>query len=456
MMKDLRDFLEALSGNEKEYLVSGASVSPDKEITRIVYFLQHRNENPAIRFDKVDGSSMPLVTNLLGSRGRLALALGCEEADLDRTYRTREKNRILPILVGSGSIQEVEVNGAEIDITRLPVVTHNQGDAGPYITAGMMTVKDPDTGIRNTGIYRLMVKDGRHTGIHLAETGHAYMIFRKYIERKQDMPVAITIGAHPALYLGSLSLAPFGVDEFEVMGGLLSQPLELVKCRTVDLEVPANGEICLEGHISWNLRETEGPVGEWQSVYSQQHSYPVLTIDHMSTRKDPIYMDVCSGAAEHLLMGGLPKLSRIFESVRQGCSGVKDVYMPLGGFCRNLCYVSMKKNLEGEPATAAAAVFAADFFVRHVVVVDEDVDIHSDTEVLQALHLNMVPGRCFIMPYAKGDPTDPTSREGVVAKIGIDATRPVGKKLDRINWKEGFDQVDLGKIFPEKECGRMT
>ena len=450
MMKDLRDFLRDLSGNDKEYMVSGASVSPDREITRIVYFLQHRNENPAIRFDKAKGASMPLVTNLLSSRGRLALALGCDESDLDRTFRAREKNRILPVLVGSGPVQEVDYDGADVDITRLPVVTHNQGDAGPYITAGMMTVKDPDTGIRNTGIYRLMVKDGRHTGIHLAETGHAYMIFKKYIERRQDMPVAITIGAHPALYLGSLSLAPFGVDEFEVMGGMLSQPLELVKCRTVDLEVPANGEICLEGHISWDLRETEGPVGEWQSVYSQRHSYPVLTIGHMSTRKDPIYMDVCSGAAEHLLMGGLPKLSRIFESVRQGCPGVKDVYMPPGGFCRNLCYLSMKKTLEGEPATAAAAVFAADFFVRHVVVVDEDVDIHSDTEVLQALHLNMVPGRCFIMPYAKGDPTDPTSREGVVSKIGIDATRPVGRKLDRIDWKEGFDKVDLGLIFPGK------
>jgi len=401
MMKDLRDFLRDLSGNDKEYMVSGASVSPDREITRIVYFLQHRNENPAIRFDKAKGASMPLVTNLLSSRGRLALALGCDESDLDRTFRAREKNRILPVLVGSGPVQEVD-------------------------------------------------KDGRHTGIHLAETGHAYMIFKKYIERRQDMPVAITIGAHPALYLGSLSLAPFGVDEFEVMGGMLSQPLELVKCRTVDLEVPANGEICLEGHISWDLRETEGPVGEWQSVYSQRHSYPVLTIGHMSTRKDPIYMDVCSGAAEHLLMGGLPKLSRIFESVRQGCPGVKDVYMPPGGFCRNLCYLSMKKTLEGEPATAAAAVFAADFFVRHVVVVDEDVDIHSDTEVLQALHLNMVPGRCFIMPYAKGDPTDPTSREGVVSKIGIDATRPVGRKLDRIDWKEGFDKVDLGLIFPGK------
>ena len=124
--------------------------------------------------------------------------------------------------------------------------------------------------------------------------------------------------------------------------------------------------------------------------------------------------------------------------------------MPPGGFCRNLCYISMKKTMEGEPATAAAAVFAADFFVRHVVVVDEDVDIHSDTEVLQAINLYMVTGRCFVMPYAKGDPTDPTNRNGVVTKIGIDATAPIGGKVHRVNSSEGFDQIDLRRVFPGK------
>jgi len=447
-MKDLREYLAAVAKDEKEFIVSEGPVSRDKEITRTVYLLQGRNRNPAIKFNRVEGSSMPVVTNLFGSRSRLALALDCGEADLDATFRAKEKLRIPPLLVESGPIQELEFSGSGVDLGRLPVVTHNTGDAGPYITAGIMTVRDPDTGIRNTGIYRLMIKDGRRTGIHLAETGHAYYIFRKYIERRQDMPVAITIGAHPALYLGSLSMAPFGVDELEIMGAMLSEPLEMVKCRTVDLEVPAHGEICLEGHISWEVREPEGPVGEWQSVYSQVHTYPVLTVSHMTMRKNPIYLDICSGAAEHLLMGGLPRLSKIYASVKQDCPGVKEVYMPLGGFCRNLCYVSMKKTLEGEPATAAAAVFAADFFVRHVVVVDDDINIHSDTDVLQALHLNMTVNRCFVMPYAKGDPTDPTNRNGVVTKIGIDATRPVGKVLNRIDWTEGSGEIDLGRLFP--------
>jgi len=312
----------------------------------------------------------------------------------------------------------------------------------------MMTVKDPDTGIRNIGVYRMMVKDGRHTGIHLAETGHAYHIYKKYMERKQDMPVAITIGAHPALYLGCLTLAPFGVDEFEVMGGLLNEALEIVKCKTVDLEVPASGEICLEGFVSWNARESEGPVGEWQGLYSKENKYPVVTVQHMSRRKDPIYLDVCSGGLDHLLMGGLPKLSRIFESVKRDCPGIKNVYMPAGGFCRNLCYVSIKKTFEGEPAMVAAAVFTADFFVRHVVVVDADVDIYSDTEVLKAIHLNMSIDRNFVIPYAKGDPTDPTNRNGVVTKIGIDATVPLGKVLNKFDFSDHISAADMKRIFP--------
>lgn len=449
-MKDLRDYLEVLAGYEKEYAISEGQVSLDKGITQIVNFLQHRGENPAVMFNNVAGASMPVLTNLFSSRKRLALALECEEADLERTYRAREKNFIPPVMVESGPVQEIDIDGEDIDITTFPVLTHNSGDVGPYITAGMMTIKDPDTGTRNTGIYRLMVKDGRHTGIHMAETGHAHFIFKKYIERKRNMPVAITIGAHPALYLGSLSLAPLGVDEFEAMGGLLSRPMEMVKCRTVDLEIPSNAEICLEGYISWDLREIEGPVGEWQSVYCKEHLYPVVTIEHISMRKNPIYLDICPGGTDHLLMGGLPRLSKIYASVKQDCPGVKDIYMPPGGFCRNLCYISMKKTMEGEPATAAAAVFAADFFVRHVVVVDEDVDIHSDTEVLQAINLYMVTGRCFVMPYAKGDPTDPTNRNGVVTKIGIDATAPIGGKVHRVNSSEGFDQIDLRRVFPGK------
>jgi 3-polyprenyl-4-hydroxybenzoate decarboxylase len=183
-------------------------------------------------------------------------------------------------------------------------------------------------------------------------------------ERKQDMPVAITIGAHPALYLGCLTLAPFGVDEFEIMGGL-------------------------------------------------------------------------------------PKLSRIYESVKRDCPGIKNVYMPAGGFCRNLCYVSIKKTFEGEPAMVAAAVFTADFFVRHVVVVDADVDIYSDTEVLKAIHLNMNIERNFVIPYAKGDPTDPTNRNGVVTKIGIDATVPLGKVLNKFDFSDHISAADMKRIFPD-------
>ena len=446
-MKDLRSFLNELSFHDEEYAVADGLINPKFEITRCIYKLIKENKNRAVKFDNVSGSRIPVVSNLFGTRERLALALGCLADRLHQTYREREAAPLQPKIVESGEIQELIYQGEDVDLGLLPVVSHNANDAGPYITAGMMTVKDPDTGIRNTGIYRLMIKDRNHTGIHLAETSNAYYIYRKYIDRKLDMPVAITIGTHPALYLGCLSLAPLGVDEYAIMGALQEAPVELVRCGAVDLEVPANGEICLEGNISWVDRQPEGPVGEFHTLYSEQHSYPVVTLKRMTMKKNPIYLDICSGSIEHLLLGGLPRLGKIYASVKQACPGVKDVYMPPSGFCRAMCFVSIKKRVEGEPANAAFAVFATDAFVRHVVVVDEDIDIFNEGEVLKAINLNTDISKCFVVPYAKGSPIDPMSKDGLVSKIGIDATEPIGKHRDKINYAEGLDDVDLLKIF---------
>lgn len=444
-MQDLRSFLALLSEFPDEFVTAAGPVSARLELTRAVYALERKKRNSAVLFTQVDGFAMPVLANVFGTRRRLALSLGAEERDLHQAYRDREANLLKPVLVGAGPIQEVEES--RVDLGTLPIVTHNGGDNGPYISAGIMTVKDPETGIRNSGIYRLMAKDARRTGIHLAESSHAYFIYRKYMERKQPMPVAITIGAHPACYLGSLSFLGFGADEFEAMGGLLGEPLEIVRCRTVDLEVPAAGEICLEGFIDWRTREPEGPVGEWHTLYSDIRDYPVVTITAITRRKEPIYLDICSGGAEHQLLGGLPRLGQIYRSVKKACPGVRDVFMPPSGFCRASCYVSLKKYVEGEPANAAAAVFGTDPFVRHVVVVDQDVDIFDDAEVLKALNLNTDLSKCFVMPYAKGSPIDPTSRNGVVSKIGVDATRPLGKEMSKVDYAEGVDMIDLSKIF---------
>lgn len=448
-MRDLRHFLKVLSGVTEELLTTKESVDPKLELTRVIYKLEKERKHPAVLFKNVSGSQIPVLTNLFGNRKRLALALDTNEAGVNQVYREREKNLLPPVMVSSAPVQEVVYSGDDVRLGMLPIVTHNSGDAGPYITAGIMTVRDPETKIRNSGIYRLMVQNVHQMGVHLAESSHVYYIYQKYCALKQPMPVAITIGAHPALYLGSLSFQGIDTDEFEVMGGLLGEGIELVKCHTVDLEVPAQGEICLEGYIHWETRAPEGPVGEWHTLYSGINNYPVVTIKTITMRKDPIYLDICSGATEHLLMGGLPRLGQIYNYVKCACPGVKEVYMPPTGFCRTTCYVAIKKCVEGEPANGAAAVFAADPFVRHVVVVDEDVDIFDDSEVLRAINLNMDINKCFIMRHAKGSPIDPTSRNGVVTKVAIDATRPLNSNLKRVNYNEGLEQIDLRHFFEQ-------
>jgi 2,5-furandicarboxylate decarboxylase 1 len=263
------------------------------------------------------------------------------------------------------------------------------------------------------------------------------------------MPIAITIGAHPAFYMGSLSFCGIDTDEYDVVGGLLDGPMEIVKCKSVDLEVPAAGEICLEGYIDWERRESEGPFGEWHTLYGEAMNNPVVTITTVTMRNDPIYLDVCSGDVEHQLMGGLPRIGQIYNHVKVACPGVRDVYMPPSGFCRVACYVSIKKYAEGEPVNGIAAVFSADPFVRHAVFVDEDVNIFNEIEVLRAINLNMDVSKCFIINNAKGSPIDPAARNGIVTKIGIDATRKLNSKFARINFNEGLNSIDLSKIFKD-------
>jgi 2,5-furandicarboxylate decarboxylase 1 len=339
------------------------------------------------------------------------------------------------------------VTGADVNLNDLPIVTHNEKDAGPYITAGAMVVRDPDTGIRNVGIYRHMLHERNKLGIHMAETSHISYVFEKYAKRKEPMPVAIAIGHHPAFYLGVLSFVPFGIDEYEVVGGLFGEPLELVKCKTVDIEVPAAAEIVLEGHVALDESRLEAPFGEYTTLYGLQRQNPVVTVTAISRRKDPIYLDCFSGHLDHQLMGGTPRLSVIYKNVRGACPSVQDVYMPPSGCCRFTCYISIRKRHEGEAKNAIAAAIASDAFIKYIVVVDNDVNIFNDEAVLQAIATRLHPDEdAFMMRGAKGHPLDPTAKKGyLVTKIGIDATKPLANYPETVR-VPGMDQIDLKEL----------
>ncbi len=451
MADDLRAFLREMELRTPGDLVRvKCEVDPKYETSAIVARLAQMRRFPVLLFEKVRGFHGALVTNLFATRSRLALALGTSEADLNRVYREREDQLLEPTVVEDGPVKEVVIKGNEVDLSRLPIPLHNEKDGAPYITCGAMVVKDPETGVRNVGVYRHMVEGRNTVGIHLAETSHATLIYEKWVQRRKAMPVAITIGHHPAFYLGALSFVPFGVDEYRVASALMRKPLGLVKCATVDLEVPADAEIVLEGEVDPAARAVEGPIGEYTTLYGPQRSNPVVTVKAVMMRRNPIYLDIVNGYADHQLLGGTGRLSFIYKMVHAACPTVQDVFMPISGCCRFVCYVSIRKRHEGEAQNAAAAVFAADPFVKYVVVVDDDVDIFDDSLVLRAIATRVrADTGVFVIRNAKGHPLDPTARDGfLVTKVGIDATKPLCGFPEAVR-VPGVDTLDLTKYLPE-------
>ncbi len=444
--KDLKGYLDTLKKSmPDEIAVVDKAVKTKFEVPAVIARLASLNRYPAVMFNNVSGYKMPMVSNLFASRQRLALALGCETKDLHEVYRGREDNRIEPKLVKSGPVKQVIKTKGQIDVTELPIVTHNEKDAGPYITAGAMVAKDPETGIRNIGVYRHILHNKKQIGVHLAETSHSSLVYDKHARMGKPMEVAITIGAHPIFYLGVLSFVPYGIDEYTVVGGLMEEPLEVVKCETVDLEVPAQAEIVIEGVIDPNKQQKpDGPFGEYTSIYGRQIMNPVIDITAITMRKNPIYLDILSGHLDHQLLGGVPRLGSIFKTVKMACPTVKDVYMPPSGFCRFICYVSIEKRHEGEAKNVACAVFAADPFIKYAIVVDPDIDIFNDSDVWKAI-AGRVRARedCFLVDGAKGHPLDPTSRNGfLVGKVGIDATKPLKDYPETVT-VPGYKDINL-------------
>jgi len=426
--KDLRDYLELLKKEAPEEIeFVKRNVNPRFELSAVLAKLESQNRYPAVLFHQVGHSNIPVLSNLFATRRRLALALGCDERKLNEVYREREDHRIEPKLVKTGPIKEIVITGKDVDLTKLPIITHNEKDAGPYITAGAMVLRDPDTKKRNIGIYRHMLHGPKELGVHFAETSHSNLIFEKHIKINKPMEVAITLGMHPAFYLGVLSFVPFGVDEYTVVGGLMEEPLEIVKCETVDLEVPSIAEIVIEGIIDPQKRKEEGPYGEFTTLYGKPLMNPVIDVTAITMRKEPIYLDIFSGHLDHQLLGGTPRLSSIYKAIKVACPTVKDVFMPPSGCCRFTCYISIEKRHEGEAKNAICAAFASDPFIKYAVVVDSDIDIFSDSNVWKAIATRVnVDEDIFHIREAKGHPLDPTAKKGfLVSKVGIDATKPL-------------------------------
>lgn len=421
-VKELRQFLEQLE-EAGEVVRIRREVDSRFEVSAILRRLDKEGGKAAI-FESIKGyGGAKLVGNVLTSRGRVSRALGVKEEELMSTLIDRRRSRVEPVIVSWGPVKEAVAPHVDV-LARLPVPTYHEGDSNPYIAGGVLFSKDPDTGVREAGIHRVEVKAPGKLGV-LLMTGVLAELFRKLERRGQPMGIAISIGPDPITMLGSVMLTS---NKVCVIGGLRGEPLEMVKCEAVDVEVPAYSEAVVEGEVLPGVREDEGPFGESTGYYLKYKS-PVVKVKAITSRSELIYQAVLPWSSEDYTLLSLAYKADIMEGLRALAPFVVDVNFIPNGLTLN-AVVSIEKRSEGDAKQAILSLLAVNPYVKHVIVVDSDVDIYDVREVSWALATRFQAGRgLYVMRDLPGLGIDPTAREvdggWLTDKLGIDATIPI-------------------------------
>ena len=428
MPKDLRSFIAELEKRSPGNIVRiSKELSPRYEISAVLTHLERRKRFPVLFFENVTGSQAAVVINAQASRRLMAFALECQPHDLARVFSARQSEPRAPVEMINAPVHEVIKTGGEIDLRQVPLLTHYDVNAAPYITAGIVVAMDPETGVRNTSYNRLMLADKLELRIFMAVGRHLWTLHNKAERRGEAMPIAIIIGVHPLFSLGAQALTPADEDEYAVIGGIMSEPVRVVEAKTIPMLVPADAEMIIEGKILPNLRRTEGPFGEFTGHAVAQDQRPVIEVTAITHRENYIFQDIHAGYTEHKLMGAVPREAALLKALRQTVPTVKDVCFPVSGNCRFHAYISIDKRAPGQAKNAICAAFAADMLLKHVVIVDDDIDVFDDEQVLWAVSNRFQADRgLVVIANAQGSELDPSaSAGGVNAKMGLDATKPL-------------------------------
>ncbi|OGQ83454.1 MAG: hypothetical protein A3F90_17080 [Deltaproteobacteria bacterium RIFCSPLOWO2_12_FULL_60_19] len=422
MAQDLRSYLDLIRRNKPEDLLAiSREVDPAYEITAIAAkFDQEAKRRPILLFEKVRGSKFPVLTNLHASRARLALAMGVEPQEMQRAYLRAMEKPIPPKIVSKAPVKDVILTGDRVNLLDLPQIVHHERDAGPYLTAAISFAKEPTADTWNCAYNRLMIKGRNTTSIHLTLAKHLWEFYRIAEARGEALPVAFAIGAHPAIALGCLAIGSIDEDERAIMGGLLGEPLELVRCETSELLVPAHAEMVLEAEILPHERTPEGPFGEFTGYSLGERQRQVVRVRAITHRRDAIFQDISVGHLDHMMLSTTPIEANIYRAVRAMVPSVKAVRVP----APFTCYVAIEQRAPGQGKNAILAVLGADLYMKRVVVVDHDVDIFTDRAVNWAIATRCQPDRDItIVTNARGSDLDPSTKEdGYTAKWGVDAT----------------------------------
>ena len=431
--QSLRGFLDLVQkAYPNEILRIGESVRTNLDISSTVFELERLGRSPVVMFDNVEGHNMKVVTNVAGNRKLLALALGVEARDLPTAFRERCA-RYTPVeVVGKAGWQDITLEGDDVDLTKLPIPLHFEIDAAPYITAGQITARDPETGVDTTGFHRLMLKDKKRLGISLHSRRRMWEFHRRAAAKGENLKVAITLGIHPLHYMGSMVYAyPPNVRKYEIIGGLFGEPYRVAKCGEYGLEVPAGAEIVIEGEILANQHEPEGPFGEFTGYASFRSTQNIFVAKSIHMRRDAIFHSVVSGMSQdHILVSCITREGEILNALRRNLPNIRAVHVPHNTCGAFMAFISMKKTSPGEPQQAIMATLGTEFYTKYVIVVDEDVDIFNLADVMWAVATRVQAEKdIHLIHGCKGAILDPTSdpQTFTLTKMGIDATKPDGR-----------------------------
>lgn len=442
--RDLREFIDLLR-QKGELKVIDVEVDPHLEIAEITDRVVKRG-GPALLFTRVKGHRWPVLINAFGTMKRMALALDAESLDalageiaellepkipasLVGKLQMLPKLKLLadmaPKVVGSGACQEVVItDNPSLDL--LPILQCWPMDGGPYITLPLVFTKHPERGTRNIGMYRLQKFDARTLGMHWQRHKGGAQHYRVAESLGRRLEVAVALGPDPAVTYCATAPLPDEVDELMLAGFLRRRPVELVKCRTVDLEVPANAQIVLEGYVEPGERRREGPFGDHTGFYSLADDYPVFHLTAITHQRDPIYPTIIVGVPP-MEDGPMGKATeRLFlPLIKKTVPEIVDMNLPVEGIFHNLAIVSIDKRYPGHARKVMHAIWGLGqlMFTKMVIVVDADCNVHDLGEVIWRLGTAMDPKRDVVISEGPTDVLDFAAQmQDWSGKLGIDAT----------------------------------
>ena len=405
-------------------------------------------DGPALLYENIRGyPGWRVAAGLFATRKLLALALEVPEERLLEHYERLEQKSLPVEEVPTGPVQEIVITGDDIDISKLPIAVHSEFDKGPYITIGVQFAVDPETGIGNLGIHRMLVLGKDRLTVWSPPDHHLGRLIAKAEDRGHGLPVATLIGCDPRIVIGSQVKAPLGVNEMEIAGGMRGRPIQMVRCKSIPISAPADAELCIEGVTVPNERIPDGPFAEYTGCYSESKRAPVLKVTAITMRQNPIYHTCLTGfpVTENHVLIELPNITRIARDVRRVVPELRGINVTPGGTFRHHVVVSIKKRHQEEGRNVILALLSAGIGLKQVTVVDDDIDVHNLLDVEWALSTRMQPDQDIIviprLACSTLDPSVPSPR--TTAGWGIDATRPAGdpRKFEKVR-VPGVDKVD--------------